>query len=154
MTPAIYCPVNVSKSSRPVNLSTRPVNVSKSSRPVNVSTHSVRVSKSFRPVNVSTSSANISKCSRPVNVSTRTVNPVKYSTCIDRKNVVKFFHLSALVWEFLLSVCIIANNVDTSTSRNTPLMDMHSYSQQFNLNFNDKFCYYNDVFNSFCFLEF
>ena len=46
-------------------------------------------------------------------------------------------------------MCIIMNNVDTNhTPHNIPLTD--SYSQQFNLNLNVKFCYYRDVFNNFC----
>ena len=41
------------------------------------------------------------------------------------------------------------NNVDTNhTPHNIPLT--RSYSQQFNLNLNVKFCYYRDVFNNFC----
>ena len=46
-------------------------------------------------------------------------------------------------------MCIIMNNVDANhTPHNIPLMG--SYPQQFNLNFNNKFCYYSDVFNNFC----
>ena len=143
-------PVYVSKTIHPVIVSSSPVNVSQSSNPVNVPTHPrpLNISKPFCPVKISTCPARVSKCSRPVNVLTRLVNPIR-STYTERKNFVNLLHLSAFLWEFLLLMCIIMNNVDTNnTPQNIPLTG--SYLQQFNLNLNVKFCYYRDVFNNFC----
>ena len=140
-------PVYVSKTIRPVIVSSSPVNVSKSSNPVNVPTHPrpVNISKPFCSVKISTCPARVSKCSRPVNGLTRPVNPIR-STYTERKNFVNLLHLSAFLWEFLLLMCIIMNNVDTNhTPHNISLT-----SQQFNLNLNVKFCYYRDAFNNFC----
>ena len=135
-------PVYVSKRIHPVIVSSSAVNVSKSSNPVHVPTrpHPVNISKSFCPVKISTCAAYVSKCSRPVNVLTHPVNPIR-STYTERKNFVNLLHLSAFLWEFLLLMCIIMNNVDTNHfPHNIPLTG--SYSQQFNLNLNVKFCYY------------
>ena len=143
-------PVYVSKMIRPVIVSSSPVNVSKSSSPINVPSRPrpVNISKPFCTVKISTCPARVSKCSRPVNVFTRPVNPIR-STYTQRKNFVNLLHLSVFLWEFLLLMCIIMNNVDTNqTPYNIPLTG--SYSQQFNLNLNVKFCYYRDVFNNFC----
>ena len=147
-------PVNVSKSTRPVYVSkticpvivcSSPISVSKSSNPVNVPTRPrpVNISKPFCPVKISTCPARVSNCSRPFSVLTRPVNPIR-STYTKRKNFVNLLHLSAFLWEFLLLMCIIMNNVDTNhTSHNIPLTG--NYSQQFNLNLNVKFCCYRDV---------
>ena len=135
---------------RPVIIPSSPVSVTKSSNPVNVPSRPrpVNISKPFCPVKISTCPARVSKCSRPVNVLTRPVNPIR-STYTEQKNFVNLLHLSAFLWEFLLLMCIIMNNVDTNhTPHNIPLTS--SYSQQFNLNLNVKFCYYRDVFNNFC----
>ena len=138
------CPVNVNRSSRHVGVSSRPVNVNNSSHPVNVSVRPVIVCKSSRSVNVSTRPVRVSitKSPCPVNVSTRPVNYVR-PTYIERKRIVNFFHLSALFWEFILLMCIVANNVDTNyTPHNIPLMG----------DFSDKFYNHSDVFKKF--LEF